>query len=427
MHVASNPKNIDVLSHRSKSTARAVSAPERRISLLEHATAAGEPREGTDHKSWEAPFEDDPGAMRAATSAIAVGRKRAESDAHTHVDLPDLAPAVSAATTSQKATREEEPVDEREEPHLDGARIHGIAAAKVQREMHPTRLPGEIQADEKSKEETRKAAVISMAQQMYAAMPSAAQMAGEETSSIASERRRRRRTTLGIPEPSAAAQQQANLHAIAQKRVSKQLSDLDDELESTPRAIRTFRGTSAPPHRPTSYGRRWSSSEVDSAEMVQARATRKPFRPRTVEEEPSGRMDEELIAVAKRNAKMAIGDIDRQLYYTSGRPTPAMMQEWERIAHERSKARGESGQTTTFVAGREEKLEGQRDVEDLARRRVRPTLKEMDDRVNEQQGRELMDRLDMEHEMWYRQLERERELEAAEAHHRVQSMEPRVS
>jgi hypothetical protein len=359
--------------------------------------------------------------MSAATSAIAGGRKRAESGTHTLVDLPDLAPALSAATTSQKAVKEEESVVEVEEPHLDGARIHCIAVAKVQRDMHPTRLPGDIQADEKSKEETRRAAVISMAQQMYAVMPSAGQMAEEETSSIASERRRRRRTTLGVPEPSAAAQQQANLHAIAEKRVSKQLSELDDELESTPRAVRTFRGASA---RPASHRRRWSSSEVDSTEIVQARATRKPFRPRTVVEETPGSMDEELMAVAKRNAKMAIGDIDRQIYFTSGRPTPAMMEEWERNAHERLKARGGGGQTTTFVAGREEKLEGQRDVEDLARTRVRPALKEMDERINEQQSREITSRLDMEHEMWYQQLEKQREWEAAEAHHRVQGMKP---
>lgn len=373
-------------------------------------------------------LEDDPNAKVAATSAIAGHRRSrtAESPSIGTDGYPEL--AQEAATISHKTVRDEEPVVDGREETLDGARIHGIAMARTRRDLYTSHPPVGIEVEEKKKEETRQAAAVSMAQQMYAVMPRAEELATADDSSVYSDRAARRAPAEEQRGPSDSAKQAVYLHTIAERRVADRLAKLDEERAAEQRYTipsRDGRPSSRPRSSNSSRVRRWSSSEGDAASTVRRRAQRRPFQPRPVaeeDEEESMVVDEALMATAKRNTASIMEDVDQRIYVYSGKPSQAKLDEWERRSKEHRKATG-GGRTTSFVTAHEESPQpDQGDPEELARQRIKPTLHEIDDRVNERRGRALTKRLDADQEKRFQQEQKRRDAETAEIERKVESM-----
>ncbi|KAL1952916.1 hypothetical protein VTO42DRAFT_3950 [Malbranchea cinnamomea] len=345
-------------------------------------------------------LEDEPDAKAAAASALS-GVYRSSSEPYYRGVPPGYSgPAVSAATTSHhRVVREAGGTPLEQQRRGRGATWSGRA---------PTSLDYE-----KEREDARRAEAVVMAQQMYALMPQAEEIAAAEIENEPSDGRPSRRTM--IMEGERPRQRTADMHAIAERRAAEQMARLDSGQR--PASV-----TGAPVSHRRYLLRRWSSAaeSEDSATMRRV-STRKPFQSfrEEPEEEPEP-VDTPLMAAAKRKKELTMKQIDEDIYARSGKPTPAKMEEWETRAHERKRETREGQLTTTFVPGRERQFEDQRDLEEVARQRLKPTFADIDSRVNKARNRDLAAQLDQAHYERWLQWQREREAEVARVEREIE-------
>ena len=124
--------------------------------------------------------------------------------------------------------------------------------------------------------------------------------------------------------------------------------------------------------------------------------------------------------MARKNADNTIDSIDRNLYLYSGRPSPAVLREWERKANERAMA-VKATPTSTFVPMTGSNFEDNPQVREIARSRLQPRMAEIEDRVNRERAKALEKKLDKEHQKRYQKRQKEREVETTKAHNKLLS------
>ncbi|EEP82985.1 predicted protein [Uncinocarpus reesii 1704] len=337
--------------------------------------------------------EKDRTSKMAATGAMATTHRRVDSG-NVQEELPDLTNALSAASKSQQVVGEEQAVMQTVEPTFDPAKMHQVAVSKTQQNLAASFPPRGTQ-DETAKQDTLRAAAVTMAKQMYSLMPEAQEIAAAETSGGSNIRSQ---FIIGLD----TGTHPKNLMLEAQKRVSLRLAQMDNEQQST-MIYHSARGSPRPPSI-TSFRRRLpSTSDAETSSFVRG-APRAPICTAHVREEANG--------VTRPPGDTALNG---NLYMYSGRPSPAVLREWERKINEREMA-VKAPPTWSFVPMTGTKFEDNPYVRDVARSKLQPTLDVIDDRVIERRARVIEKKLGKAHEKRYQKRQREREVETMKVH-----------
>ncbi|KMU76680.1 hypothetical protein DIZ76_013878 [Coccidioides immitis] len=344
-------------------------------------------------------FESDQGARMAATGAMASTHRRTES-ASFQEGFPDLTHAISAASISHRTAQEEE-----------------RGGMEPSRQVAFTSAPPQRAQDEAAKRNSHAAAVI-MAKQMYAVMPQARDMATFETS--------------GYPGPVDPlltgldpSRPSVNLMSEAERRVAARLAQMDEEQKSV-KAYHSARASPRPRSVSSARRRPQSVADMETSSFTRGHAQRTGFARYTLREEENGVAspveDDAVMEMARKNADDTISAIDRDLYTYTGRPSPAVLREWERRVNERSMA-VTAPPTSTFVPMTGSKFEDNPQVRALARSKLQPRLDEIDDRVNEKRAREIEKQLDEAQQKRYEQIQKERDVETLKVHSQLLKLE----
>ncbi|KAK2879505.1 hypothetical protein FQN49_000807 [Arthroderma sp. PD_2] len=342
--------------------------------------------------------EEDPEARVAASGAMSTIRERVKSMANAPAGVSDLSEALSAATISHRISQHGRPAAERKvEFQLSPKKPYNPAITNSRREMYTSHPPVAITLEENRKRDTLQAAAVSMAQQMYAIMPKEDDTKDMETSSY----------TMDEPE------------AQTPRREDSQRGVVGGEPEVLPSEERDST------HRPRSQYfaatkiRPRSSSTADSGRYFVSPAKRS-WRQTWHGKQPVGRRDRAkeaqvaaAMSAARRNVNRILDDMDNHINNYHSRPSQAMMKEWERQANERVLANRESA---AFDVGPEqlrgeERLVPPRNVDDVARERVRPALHDIDDQVAARKSRRITDKLDEERYQRFMNSQRKRDKE----------------
>ncbi|KAM5449413.1 Eisosome assembly protein [Microsporum audouinii] len=334
--------------------------------------------------------EGDSEAKMAATGAMSTSRKRVESMASPSDGVSDLAGALSAATISHRVSQHGRPTTEKKvEFQINPKKLYNPAVTNIRREMYTSHPPVAVTLDENRKRDTLQAAAVSMAQQMYAIIPKE-DLQDIETSSF----------TMEEPE------------GQASHRQSLQRGREGDELEASSSLARSSNYRPRPQYFAATRVRPLSSSSADSGRYFGRQA--KQARSQSRRNKHEVYYDNNTIDAAQRNVKKMMENIDNHIYNYHSRPSPAIMREWERQANERVLANRDP---SSFEVGPEQMRAGEplvpaRNVDDMARARVRPALYDIDDQVAARKSRRITDKLDEEryHRFISSQMTRDKEV-----------------
>ncbi|EFE32132.1 uncharacterized protein ARB_01023 [Trichophyton benhamiae CBS 112371] len=334
--------------------------------------------------------DEGPEARMAATGAMSSSRKQVESMASPPDGVSDLTEALSAATISHRASRHGRPTAEKKvEFQLSPKRPYNPAITNARREMYTSHPPVSTTIEESRKRDTLQAAAVSMAKQMYAIIPKEDLTKDMETSSF----------TMEEPEERVSRHQRPSSGRYQRPPEASTMYE-----SNRPRSQQYFTATKV---RPSSEGftdrGKYGDGSIKRARTQSRRDRNEVY------------YDDETMDAAQRNVKRMIDNIDNHIYSYHKRPSPAIMREWERHANELVLANRES---TAFVdVGPEQMRAGApllppRNVDDMARARVRPALHNIDDEVAERNSRRITDKLDEEryHRFISTQMERDKEV-----------------
>lgn len=358
------------------------------------------------------------GALHAASGAYSISRRRAESAPTKPIIRPEATEARHAASVSHRTRPRPRPTSEAILESLDrsmeASRIHNVAKANVQ--LYTSKPPVDLEAEEKHRRDTLRAAAVSMAKGMYAISRNKDEqgLAGQAIYAAQRGHIRARQNSLTAIRETATFQRPVHLQEAAQKLASEKLARLQQEHE----AYRAFYGTSPPPGNRlsmTSMLRRRTSSEGDASKIDVERSMAIRNQMSTLQDrlqkvdEKRRRDRDDLMEVARRNVDAALHDMDERVYAETGRPSLAIQREWEEKAQERARLESEG---RLALVGKLD-IGGARyvdavDVEAVARSRIQPTLDEIAERAEEQRARELERRLDEEERRRREAIERER-------------------
>lgn len=233
--------------------------------------------------------------------------------------------------------------------------------------------------------------------------------------------RSQRPTTKSDP---AALQRAILLQYAAQNRAAERIAEMQDGLET----YQMYYGTAVPSTRSRLSVRRRRTPSVGDSSMVDVERSMEIRNQMSTLQTKLDEVDEQrqkdrdnLMEAARRNVDAAIHDMELRVLADTGRAPASMQKELEEAALERAEREIEEpvdyGDLVNIGAGQ---FVDPAEVEEAARSRVKPTLEEMDDRVEEQRARELEERLDREEKRRVAALasEREAEIRAEEREHK---------
>lgn len=379
-------------------------------------------------------------ALMAATGAFNSNRRRAgtvpssttttsnnKAGASVPVNQqPSL--AVSAAGASREAAVYDEPSVQPPSadfsPSNEASRIQHLS--NTNRQLYTSHPPvGPDSPEEQRKRNVRQAAVVSMARSMYGATESKEQQRqqGPALSAAQHGQTRMQSRKYAYQSDPAAVKQALNLQEAAQKRAQEKLATLDDGGA----AFREYYGTNLQPQ-PTRGGlgssrRLRTSSDADAEQSMAIKSQMTSLRTKLNAVDKQREQDRtRLMEAARKNVDAAIHDMERQVYYDTGRAPTSLQREWEEEAEERMRKEQQA-----TAAAREQQQAGRvnigaetfvkmTDVEAIARSRVQPTLDEINvnaegyhDELDTQRAKELEHRLDEEQNKRFQTVERQRE------------------
>ncbi|KAF7175924.1 hypothetical protein CNMCM7691_000456 [Aspergillus felis] len=360
-------------------------------------------------------------ALRAATGAYRISRKRADSAPSKPIVAREAPYAASAASSVKPAPEVGDPL-----AHIDSSaeasRIHHMANANAQ--LYTEHPP--VGLEEKDRRNVLRAAAISMARDMYDITEKREEVATEEPSAALYGAQRglsRMRSQQTVPKSDPAALKQAiKVQEAAQQRAAEKLAKLNEPT------YQEYYGVEPHVPRPTlSIRRRRASFESDTsaADAERSREIRhqmSSLRSRLDAVDEQRTKDRaSLMEAARRNVNATIQDMDMRVYHETGRHPPSMQKEGEEAALERAQREvqeQEPYRPDDRVNIGAERYMDMADVEAVARSRLQPTFDEIADRAEKERtreekerARELEARLDAEERKRYEAIARERELD----------------
>lgn len=346
-------------------------------------------------------------ALLAATGAMSGRRRRSGSSPVTQSTYPDsensAANALSAASFANKSSLRS--VQARKDmtssplsATMDLAQLKNAAVTNLTREMYTSNPPVAPEVEEKNRQAGQRAAAISMAKQMYEIQQRAITQAQEVDRSdshvAANYLHNRKQSTNSLEEPYKSPQY-VNLQEAAQKLAAERLAKLHDEHA----AYRNYYGTNVSPQSRLSVRnrpRRRASSDGDT--HIADGANSKPLVPEmSLIKENAVQVDAQkrqkdrdlLMAAAQRNVKASLQSMDEKVFAETGRPSPAMIEDWESKTNARAKAASEARMVNhgkVNIGGG--KYLDQSEIDEIAAKRVQPTLDEISEKAAIQRARD---------------------------------------
>ncbi|KAH1605371.1 hypothetical protein KXX21_006445, partial [Aspergillus fumigatus] len=353
-------------------------------------------------------------ALRAATGAYRLSRKRADSAPSKPTMAREAPYAASAAGSAKPAPEVEDPLA-RIDSSMEASRIHHMSNVNAQ--LYTEHPP--IGLEEQDRKDVLRAAVISMAHDMYEITEKREEVpTGEPSAALYGAQRglSRMRSQRAVPKSDPAALKQAvKVQEAAQQRAAEKLAKINEPT------YQEYYGVEPHVQRPTlSIRRRRASvdSETSAADAERSREIRhqmSSLRSRLDAVDEQRTKDRaNLMEVARRNVTATIQDMEMRVYHETGRPPPSMQKEWEEAALERAQREVQEQEPyrpyNKVNIGTERYID-MADVEAVARSRLQPTFDEITDRAEKQRARELEARLDAEERERYEAITRERERE----------------
>lgn len=355
-------------------------------------------------------------SLLAATQSVRAGRQRAGS---TPVAPPPLYPdsqnktknALNAATVSHRQSTK----------HIDGWNSDANQAARVKnmhmdKEMFTEHPPVEPELDEQRHQAALRASAVSMAKSMYD-YQERNRLANEqdETSSIdlgsagANTAHQRGQTTTQ-PDIKEEAMRYIHLQDAAHKLAQERLAKVDKEMENERYREYYGYGEQKSPKKPNRMSmrngvsggrsRKRASSEPnpdfsDSDDEEQARRIRTQMSQlstnlNTVDKKQQQSDRARVLAAAEQRVHQRMHDMDAKVFMDTGKPSPAMMEEWETKAREKAERDREMRQQNpgkTHIGGG--KFMDDSAIEAIAAARLKPTLDEIDATATKRRERDV--------------------------------------
>lgn len=405
-------------------------------------TASGTQNTGTGSLERQKSLRAAKGAMAASTNRT---RPRAKSTptAPQPPSYPDqanaAANALSAATTAHRPTHRQTP---------STGETGAVPFTTMNRQMFTSHPPVKPEVDEQRRQDVIHASAVAMAKRMYNQQQRAIDATKKAQAAAAASA-----TTGNGPESPGASseassqpQPYVNLQEAAYKLAQDRLSKLHDEHQRS-RDIQEYYGVgagstvtsgtgagSSPAKRGMSLRnklRRRASSDgavvEDRRRSEHIRQQMSAFSTRLTEVDAQKRQRDRdaVLAAAQRNVRARLEGMDRQIAGDTGRPAPKLLSEWELKAHaaalSRSEARGREGEGIhegmIDVGGG--KWVDPKMVEEVAARRVQPTLDEINEKAEKERERQLALKLEEEKRREDEEKRKAREREVNEIHQKL--------
>jgi len=332
--------------------------------------------------------------------------------------MSERAEPTPALTSAAKTLAGEPRLDD---PGLEAARIKHMGES-MPPEMFTEHPPVESELEEKRHQDALRASAISFANQLYKVQHvddsghltvdhdqlAAAKAHGQSTQQ---------------PDIRQQAMQYLTLQDAAQRLAAERLQNIQTEQKS--KAFREYWGY--PMQKPTSRlsvkgrNRRRASSEeaydIDSddekiARRVRSQMSRLNSQMAAVDAKRREQDRRNLLATAEKKVQAQMQKLDEQIFNDTGKMSPAMLEEWDAKARQRAKANSEARMRNhgkVHVGG--DKYVDRSEIDEVARRRVQPTLDRVTDEADKQRARDEERRLDLEEKKRLHKIERERQAE----------------
>lgn len=352
-------------------------------------------------------------ALLAATGAMSGSRKRSGSSPATTVSYPDAensaANALSAANFANKPSTkvklpEKDAATDLSLP-INAARIHNAAVTNLSREMYTSHPPVAPEVQEMNRQAGLRAAAVSMAKQMYEIQQKIIEqgqgLEKSDSHQAASQSHNRQSSVMSADSMHQPLPQYANLQEAAQRLAAERLAKLNDEHAAyrnyygTPAAQQTRLSIRNRRRRKTPSDEQMDQSDEDFSTRAQSEGPL--FHDQAVHSDAEKRQKDRdsLLAVAERNVKASLHDIDEKVYAETGKASPAMIEGWEAKANARAKADSEArlvNHGRVHIGGG--KYLEQSEIEAIAAKRVQPTLDEITERAEARRARDEQLRLE---------------------------------
>ena len=368
--------------------------------------------------------------MQAAKGAMAGPRPRARSSPQTVTDRdPDqpntAAWALSAATIA----------------HRPSVRAHAASVGEagavpyttMDRQMFTSNPPVQLEVDEQNRAYVLHASALAMAKKMYdqqqkiidqsaQAHARSSSFSGHDTASLATPRSQE-------PPPIMYNNLQEAAYRLAQERLAK----LEEEHDRQ-RGLQDYYGASGPAPR-TKLGtikgkltRRRSSSDGDlledrwRSEQIRKQMSLLNNKLSEVDEDKRTRDRQALLAVAQRNVRTQLQEMDEKVQSEKGGVPPVAMDDWGRKALVAAQARfdagGQGGDAGKIDVGGG-KVMDKAEVDKIAAKSVQPLLDEINLRAEEEIQRQTEEKLEEERRKEIAERDRMREEEIQGIHKKL--------
>lgn len=379
-------------------------------------------------------------ALLAATNSVR--RKRAATS-------PELQPPSSPMTAEPGL----------DDPAMEAARVQHMSTTAMPRSLFTEHPPISAILSDRLHQDALKASALSFANQLYKVQQVDSQghisVAGHPAAAKASN---------GLPSLTEAnlkqqALQYLTLQDAAQRLAAERLTKIQTEQEA--RAFREYwgyperkPGNRLSVRRATTTRKRASSDgtiegprsprtphdkgfyDVDSDEEDAAAARRVRSQMNQLNES-IGVVDAQrrtadrkaLLAAAEKKVQESMKAMDEKVFNETGKMSAAMMEEWDAKARERAKANSdarvaERSQGKVSVGGG--KYLDRREIEEIARARVQPTLDRVGEEAERQRARDEERRLDGDERKRQARVEKERQAEVRTEERRLKGRVKRV-
>ena len=349
-------------------------------------------------------------SLLAATKSTKSSRQRSDS---TPVRPPPLYPdeknsarnALSAATASHRNSVRAPPAKKEEGWSSEANQAARIKNSHMDRDMFGSNPQVEPEVEEKKREAALRASAVSMAKKMYDVQNRAMLANASDTASIGSagaETAHRRNTSaISQSDLKQEAMKYITLQDQAHKLAQERLAKVDKEMENS--RYREYYGYSDKSPRKSRLSirgrtRNRASSEgadrSDSDDEEQARRIRSQMSQlNTASNNVSDKQREEdrarLLKAAEKRVHDRMHDMDEKVFLETGKPTQAMMDDWEAKAREKAqkdRAERDKHPGKTHIGGG--KYMDQSEIEAIAAARLKPTLAELDENATKRRERE---------------------------------------
>lgn len=322
---------------------------------------------------------------------------------------------------------------------MEAARVHNIGK-NVGPEFFGEKPPIRMEVEEKKHQDALRASAISMAKQMYANQ--SIDDDGNITVNNARSAARSSQQPRAAPEKDIKkeAMQYLTLQEAAQRLAAERLAKIDNQHEQA--AFREYYGY------PTQKGRSRLSMRGNNSTRRRAVSANDgmadsdsddEFRARRVRNQQSQlnnsvaqidarkRTDDRanLMAAAERKVQAQMDQMDKKVFDDTGKMSPAMMEDWDSKARARAVAASEvrmqhHGQV--HIGGG--KYLDQSEIDEIARKRIQPTLDDINEKSERQRAKDEEARLDEEERKREARSEKQRqaELKAIEKRNKSESL-----